>query len=503
MDHVDKRDIISTGILRIVKVDPEEARKASASSCFGVPRKRFVHCDSQDALDSTEAGALGEGAAEAAGVDKCWMVAALAFVMTTMESASSRCSGFFYVGIMEQMGVDRGLASWPVSLIGSVNDFGGLVSGPLSEHFTTVPVLAVGSVLASAGVIASAFSPDITWLSMTLGIIHGFGLGIVVTMLQVIISMYFDRYRGTAHGIMFAGSTVSAFIYPYVLLFLRNMYGFRNSLLLFGAILMNMFAFSLAFREPPWVRSERTNRKHSVESRRPSLFTIELEPHKKPKISTSRAVLQNIRGVFKCAMFYVLLVTWLVLCYILDIFFATVVDLALDKGVSLPDAVSLIPYFSVTDLVGRVFLPLLADRKYLRRATLMLLNYTLLGVSVLCLPFTSGFATLLCACLAVAMFMGCGMTMQSVLMADYLGLERLAVGYSITGAICGPLLTAKPPFVGFFRDNLGSYDLMFWILGCLSLFVGLLWTVVSWFERTKVRNWELNIARNMPCTKHM
>uniref|UniRef100_A0A1E1X6Y9 Putative monocarboxylate transporter n=1 Tax=Amblyomma aureolatum TaxID=187763 RepID=A0A1E1X6Y9_9ACAR len=503
MDDGNKREIVSTGILSIIKVEPDDARKASTSSCFGVPRKRFVDCDSQDTPDSTAAGAQAEGDAEAAGVDKCWAVAALAFVMTTMESASVRCSGFFYVGIMEQMGVDRGLASWPVSLIGSVNDFGGLVSGPLSEHFTTVPVLAVGSVLASAGVIASSFSPDITWLSVTLGIIHGFGLGIVVTMLQVIISMYFDRYRGTAHGIMFAGSTISAFFYPQLLLFFHNTYGFRNSLLLFGAILLNMFAFSLAFREPSWVRSERIRKKQSVQSRRPSLFTIEIEPNRRPKVSTSRAVLRSIRGVVKCTMFYVLMATWLVLCYILDIFFATVVDLALDKGVSLPDAVSLIPYFSITDLVGRVFLPLLADQKYLRRATLMVLNYTLLGVSVLSLPFTSGFAKLLCACLAVAMFMGCGMTMHSVLMADYLGLERLAVGYSIMGAICGPVLMGKAPFVGFFRDDLGSYDLMFWLLGCLSLFIGLLWCVVSWFERTKVRNWELNIARNMPCTKRM
>uniref|UniRef100_A0A023FY88 Putative monocarboxylate transporter ixodes scapularis monocarboxylate transporter n=1 Tax=Amblyomma parvum TaxID=251391 RepID=A0A023FY88_AMBPA len=448
MDHSNKRDIVSTGILRIIKVEPDEARKTSTSSCFGAPRKRFVHCDSHDTVDSTGSGGGDDGDMEAAGVDKCWIVAVLAFVMTTMESASSRCSGFFYVGIMEQMGVDRGLASWPVNLIGSVNDFGGLVSGPLSEHFTTVPVLAVGAVLASAGVIASSFSPDITWLSMTLGVIHGFGLGIVVTMLQVIISMYFYRYRGTANGIMFAGSTISAFFYPHLLLFFRNTYGFRNSLLLFGAILLNMFAISLAFREPPWVRSEKNKKKHSVETRRPSLFTIEIEPHKKPKISTSQTVLRNIRGVVKCAMFYVLMATWLVLSYVLDIFFATVVDLALDKNVPLPDAVSLIPYFSVADLVGRVFLPLLADRKCLRRSTLMMLNYTFLGVSVLSLPFTSGFATLLCACLAVAMFMGCGMTMHSVLMADYLGLEQLAVGYSIMGAICGPLLLGKAPFTG-------------------------------------------------------
>ncbi|XP_050041200.1 monocarboxylate transporter 12-like isoform X2 [Dermacentor andersoni] len=554
MEDAQKKDVTANGKPRIVKVDLyEEHSEATGEGFCRAPRLSFVECSCPDAtvLEKKKKG-------EAAGIDKCWWVVALAFVMTTMESSTSRCSGFLYVGIIEQMRVERGLASWPVNLITSVNDFGGLVSGPLSEHFSTVPVMAVGSVLASTGVIASAFAPDVTWLSITLGVVHGFGIGVVATMLQVIISMYFKRYRGTAHGIMFAGSTACAFFYPQLLLFLRKTYGFRGSLLLFGAILMHMFALSFVFREPSWVSSERNEKRRptaaslpsfpmtefetrrqsklrrsscpitELESRlaaearrlsipasglrarnqtqapRPSLLITQLEAScKTVPVSTLQAVLQSVREVFKCSMFYTLIVTWLVLCYNTDIFFSTIVDLALDKGVPLREAVALIPYFSITDLVGRVFLPLLADRKYLRRTTLMVVNYILLGATVVSVPFTDRYVALVGASLCVAMFMGCGMTMHSVMMADYLGLERLAVGYSIMGAICGPLLLGKPPVVGLFRDNLGSYDAMFWLLGSLCIFVGLLWMIVSWFERKKVRNWELDIARNMPCTLHM
>lgn len=554
MEDAHKKDVTANGKPRIVKVDLyEEPSEATGEGFCRAPRLSFVECSCPDVT------ALGKKKKdEAAGIDKCWWVVALAFVMTTMESSASRCSGFLYVGIIEHMRVERGLASWPVNLITSVNDFGGLVSGPLSEHFSTVPVMAIGSVLASAGVIASAFVPDVTWLSITLGVIHGFGIGVVATMLQVIISMYFKRYRGTAHGIMFAGSTACAFFYPQLLLFLRNTYGFRGSLLLYGAILMHMFALSFVFREPSWVSSERLEKRRPTvaslpsfpvsesETRRPSKLRrsscpiIELESRRSKEarrpsfpasglearcetralrpsilvtqletsrttvaVSTSLAVLQSVREVFKCGMFYALIATWLVLCYNTDIFFSTIVDLALDKGVPLRDAVALIPYFSITDLVGRVFLPLLADRKYLRRTTLMVINYILLGAAVVSVPFTDRYGALVGASLCVAMFMGCGMTMHSVMMADYLGLERLAVGYSIMGAICGPLLLGKPPVVGLFRDNLGSYDAMFWLLGSLCIFVGLMWMIVSWFERKKVRNWELDIARNMPCMLHM
>uniref|UniRef100_L7MA91 Putative monocarboxylate transporter n=1 Tax=Rhipicephalus pulchellus TaxID=72859 RepID=L7MA91_RHIPC len=555
MEDGQKKDVAAFGKPRIVKVDLyEEPHEATGEGFCKSPRLSFVECSCPDASVLVRQKKGGE----AAGIDKCWWVVALAFLMTTMESATSRCSGFLYVGIIEQMRVDRGLASWPVNLVTSVNDFGGLVSGPLSEHFSTVPVMAAGSVLASAGVIASAFAPDIRWISVTLGIVHGFGVGVVATMLQVIISMYFKRYRGTAHGIMFAGSTAGAFFYPQLLLFLRNTYGFRGSLLIFGAILLHMFALSLALREPSWVSTERLEKRRptvaslptfpttELQARRPSKLrrascpvvamesrrSIEASPSAFPArevevqrgaevprpsllaahlerditavpVSTSQAVLQSVREVFRCTMFYALIVTWLVLSYNVDIFFSTIVDLALDKGVSMRDAVALIPYYSITDLVGRVFLPLLADRKYVRRTNLIVINYLLLGATVVSLPFTNSYGALVAASLCIAMFMGCGMTMHSVLMADYLGLKRLAVGYSVMGAICGPLLMGKPPVVGFFRDSLGSYDAMFWLLGSLCILIALLWMMVSWFERKKVRNWELDIARNMPCTFHM
>uniref|UniRef100_A0A131XJA1 Putative monocarboxylate transporter n=1 Tax=Hyalomma excavatum TaxID=257692 RepID=A0A131XJA1_9ACAR len=430
--------------------------------------------------------------AEAAGVDKCWWVAVLAFIMTTMESSSSRCSGFLMVGIMEQMNVERGLASWPVSLIGSLIDCGGLLSGPLSEIFTTVPVLVGGSVLAAAGIVASAFAPDITWLTVTLGAMHGLGLGIVITMLQVLISMYFERYRGAANGIMFAGSTASAFIFPHLLLFFGNTYGFRGSLLLFGAVLMNMIAVSLAFREPSWVRRERVKRKEDVkETRRSSLLAP--KAGNEIKVSAVKTILQNIRAVLMCAMIYVLIITWLVFCYNYDIFFSTIVDFAMDKGVSLEDAVSFITYTSITDLIGRVMLPILTDRAFLERSTLMILDYLLLGLCAVSLPFCESYWTLLVACLGVALFLGCAITMQSVLMAQYLGLDKLAVGYTVLGAFCGPVLLGKAPFVGFFRDYLGSYNEMFWVLGGFSFFVTVIWAFVYIVDKRRARKWQPDI----------
>ncbi|KAL1477079.1 hypothetical protein MTO96_036043 [Rhipicephalus appendiculatus] len=149
---------------------------------------------------------------------------------------------------------------------------------------------------------------------------------------------------------------------------------------------MNMVAVSLAFREPPWVRRERIKSRKGVEgTQRLSLSTPQAD--NRTKVFGFQSVLRNTCAVLKCAMIYVLVITWLVFSYNYDIFLSTIVDFAMEKGVSLEDSVSFITYTSVTDLVGRVMLPILTDRGFLERSTLMTLDYFLLGLCAVSLAF--------------------------------------------------------------------------------------------------------------------
>lgn len=283
--------------------------------------------------------------------------------------------------------------------------------------------------------------------------VSGMGSGAVVTVLQLIISMYFERYRGAAYGIMFAGSTASSFVFPKLLLFLKETYTFHNSFFILAAILINMTAVSFLFRVPAWVQCVEMSEKIAVS--RLSVYSISNETLQalRPKGNTSRqrgfpAVLSQVIFVLRSPMFYVLLASWVTLCYSIDVFFLTIVDFAIDKGIVLSDAVSLIPYFSVADLVGRAVLPLLAVTKWLPRNLLVKLNFLGMGMTLLILPCPSSYICLLGVCLFAAMFMGCGLTMHSVLMAHHLGQEHLAVAYGVLGAVTGPPLATKALLTG-------------------------------------------------------
>ncbi|KAL1444991.1 hypothetical protein MTO96_029395 [Rhipicephalus appendiculatus] len=317
------------------------------------------------------------------------------------------------------------------------------------------------------------------------------GLGMVATMLQVLISMYFERYRGAANGIMFAGSTASAIIIPNLVLYFSDTYGFRGSLLLLGAVLMNMIAVSLAFREPHWIVSDRKKRKGEEEAQRLSLSTAKLK--QRTKLPATKSVLGKLRTVLKSAMMYILVITWLDFSYNFDIFLNTIVDFAMDKGLSLDAGVSFLTYTSIADLLGRLFLPWMTDSGLLPRSTLMTVNYFLMGLCSVSLPFCESYWTLLTACLGFSLFLGCGITMQSVMMTHYLGLDNLTVGYTILGALSGPVFLGKASFIGFFRDELGSYNMMFMVLSICSFFVGVLWVSVCLIERKRSRKWQPDV----------
>lgn len=285
--------------------------------------------------------------------------------------------------------------------------------------------------------------------------VAGFGSGIIFMMLPVFINQYFDKYKGLALGIMYTGSTSSAFVFPKLLLFLKETYNFRSSIRIFGAIVMHVTAISLILKEPIWIRRKRYQAKLAIKQARADVFTVE-NGNSKPPLCTEKLTplgpdpgsLKYGFTVLRAPMFYVVLVTYIVYGYNFDVFMTTVVDFARDRGTSLQDAVALVPLFSVTDTVGRLCLPVLADRGYLRRSTLVMINYIMMGSALMVLPWATSYAVLVTVSCTVSIFIGCGMTMYPAIMAEYVGIPRLPISYGIVGTVSGPLFILKPFLIG-------------------------------------------------------
>ncbi|KAH7955578.1 hypothetical protein HPB52_001384 [Rhipicephalus sanguineus] len=390
--------------------------------------------------------------------DECWHVAVVAGLLTCLAAALTRSSGFLHVGIMEQYGVDHEKASWPISLASVLNNMAGLIAGPICQKIGAVPVLHVGCVIMWVSLMASSFSPNITWLALTMGALFGIGCGTTFMTLHVLVNQHFQKYTGLALGIMYTGCTASAFIFPRLLLFLANTYGFQGSMLIFGGIVMHASALALLLKNPGWARSKSKLQKPPHGEAKPGIFTVESKEKSITEVSQKPATIDNQRRpdptslaygvtVMRSPMLYVILFTYIVLNFNFGVFVTTVVDFAVDRGSTVASAVNIVPLFSITDTVGRLGLPVLADRGYIRRSTLAMLNYILMAASMFALPFSSSYAGMLAVCMCIALFQGCGIPLYPALMAEYVGIERLPIGYGIVGTVAGPLYLLNPLFI--------------------------------------------------------
>ncbi|XP_065287786.1 monocarboxylate transporter 9-like [Dermacentor albipictus] len=465
-------------------------------------------------MPSTEQSSAGTTKAPpraSLGVDQCWHVAVICAMTTFLTNATIRSSGFLYIGIMNEFQVGRGEAAWPICLMGAMANIAGLVAGPLCQKYTPPPVTFAGSIIMCCGIVASSFAPTITWLTVTQGIVFGVGSGLVLMTLPLYINQHFEKYRGFALGITYAGSTSSAFVFPRLLLYLEETYNFRSSVMIFGAIVSNVTAASLLLKEPSWIRRQRVEDALALK-RAKDIYTIEKEVTKAALNSTSfveTSGVKNVRNthsdeknplnpwsirhgltVLENPMFYAVMLTYIVFGYNFDVFMATIVDFAIDKGTALEAAVGLIPLFSMTDTLGRLFIPLLVDRGHVTRSCLATVTYLWMSFVLFGFPLVSTYYEILAACMCLSMAIGCSVTMYPALMADYMGLQRLPISYGIVGTVAGPLFLLKPLFIGYFRDHVGCYSNMYRFLSGGVFLLGLVWLAVFLRERRKRKEWQ-------------
>ncbi|CAN8016607.1 unnamed protein product [Ixodes persulcatus] len=311
--------------------------------------------------------------------------------------------------------------------------------------------------------------------------------------LGIIVVMFFDKYRGIACGIKFSGYSLSPLVFARILVLMKEAYEFRGTLFLCGAIMMHATLFAFLIRKPFWM-TEKPNlpQCHTIPEKLPASHAGQAQTISAPiETSDSTFTTKQDWGIreswssIRKPMFYVIVIYSAVTDYSETSFLSTIVDYAMDKGSSLNEAQSLVVYFSVAQLLGRM-LPLISDIRFLRRSALVTVSVILLGCTFLSLPHMTSFSYLVPACLLAATLIGCVTSMETVLMADYLGVDAISLCWVGAGVVSLPLYLCSSTILGRFRDSMGSYDNFYRLLAGIQLFVGLMFFLVCCYENRKV-----------------
>ncbi|XP_031628934.1 monocarboxylate transporter 12-like [Contarinia nasturtii] len=179
-----------------------------------------------------------------------WVVVIASFFIHIITDGITYSFGVMYVELLKEFNEGKGYTSCILSLLCGMT----LCSGPISSSFVNKygcqAVTIAGSIIAAACLLVSYYAQNIFTLIITIGLGLGCGLGLIYLPAIVSVSAYFEKYRSIAIGIAVAGSGLGTFIFaPLVAIFIETL-GWRKTLLVLSAIVLNCALFGALFRPP-------------------------------------------------------------------------------------------------------------------------------------------------------------------------------------------------------------------------------------------------------------
>ncbi|XP_055934864.1 monocarboxylate transporter 12-like [Argiope bruennichi] len=186
-----------------------------------------------------------------------WIVAVAACVINFIMAGLGRMSGILFVAFIELFGVDRRSASMPSSVRSSARNLLGPIVGILGQKYGVRSITMIGGIVASTSAISCFFVNEITWITVLWGGLNGMGNALTVTLPQVIIGQYFDKYRTTASGMAFSGGCLGSFLFPVLLENLIHSFGIEGTFLIIGGIIMHTIPAAMILTKPSWLKSKK------------------------------------------------------------------------------------------------------------------------------------------------------------------------------------------------------------------------------------------------------
>ena len=213
------------------------------------------------------------------------------------------------------------------------------------------------------------------------------------------VSYYFKRKINIAAGIAASGIGVGNFIYPVLIRYLINAYDWKSSLLLLGAISLNLCVFGAIVRP--------IERPDIYQKNRP---LIDITPFKK-------------RGYVTLCFNNFL---W---CCGTSVLYIHLTALAESVGTDSDKSAYLISGLGVANLVGRFGYGFIAHHPKVNIIILYGTSFLLAGAFVCVTPFGKSFGSLLFIAMMFGLFAGCFGTLLVSILIQILGLQRFANGY--------------------------------------------------------------------------
>ncbi|XP_071620312.1 monocarboxylate transporter 4 isoform X2 [Heliangelus exortis] len=165
-----------------------------------------------------------------------WAVLFGCFIITGFSYAFPKAVSVFFKELIREFGIGYSDTAWISSILLAMLYGTGPLCSVCVNRFGCRPVMLVGGLFASMGMVTASFCTSIIQIYFTAGVITGLGLALNFQPSLIMLNRYFDKRRPLANGLSAAGSPVFLCALSPLGQILQHEYGWRGGFLILGAL---------------------------------------------------------------------------------------------------------------------------------------------------------------------------------------------------------------------------------------------------------------------------
>ncbi|XP_072019838.1 monocarboxylate transporter 12-like [Amphiura filiformis] len=422
-----------------------------------------------------------------------WLVCYGAFTALLLETGTVKALGVLLPDLREQFTTHTWIVGLMISLVPGFGAVTCPLAGALSKRFSGRYTVMIFSFISSMGFIIGSLAPSVPVLLVSL-VIAGFSIGAEVIVMGEM-AKYFDENYSLANAFSQSGLSVGVMIMPLLTQLLRDIYGWRGTMLILGGINLHMIISGALLRPINQSLSnfhdDDDDEFHIYQSTEPNNELHQTQYSQKCAGEQPKSLFENVLYYIDLKLFINSHFVSLIIYnfgngYCLTGWVIYLVPFGLDIGLAPYKATSLSTFGGIGNLIGNLVFPFV-NRRFSSK-TILYLTTAISGLALAVNPIFELFHSYVGLMFASAVF-GCGRGMAIValyqIVKECIEDDRLTnavmwvnVSYSL-GSVASGFLS------GWAYDATGNYTTSFCILSAFTILTLVPLLIVDKANRTR------------------
>nr|XP_020643396.1 monocarboxylate transporter 3 [Pogona vitticeps] len=423
-----------------------------------------------------------------------WIVLLGCFIITGFSYAFPKAVSIYFKELMHDFHVGYSDTAWISSIMLAMLYGTGPVSSIMVNQFGCRPVMLVGGLLASSGMILASFTTNIIELYLTAGMLTGLGMALNFQPSLIMLGAYFDKRRPLANGLAAAGSPVFLSALSPLGQVLLEKFGWRGGFLIMGGLLLNCCTCGAVMRplETSKKTREKAHDKYEAKEMLPmggqaeeAISTTDSakkskKAKKKKKPKKGKKLLDF--SIFKNRNFVIYAIAKFIM--VLGLFVPTIllVNYAKDIGVPDTEAAFLLSIIGFIDIFARPSCGILAGLKWVRPHVTYLFSFAMLfnGLTDIFSARANNYTSLVMFCVFFGISYGMVGALQFEVLMAIIGSQKFSSAIGLVLLIEAFAVLIGPPSAGRLVDALKKYEVIFYLAGSEVVLSALFLAIASY-----------------------